>query len=629
MGIVSEFVDGGSWHLALSLEAKPTDHSCYFTGNFTCNGDGTVSLNREGNLWIGELTLPPGEYTYYFEINQFIKVDEHRAPAESPLKLILKQNGLFHNPDDPSFAGTAGNLFIARCIGPPETGMLQMKFGAGEVKESITSYHDSALSIFEFLVPPEAKWYSFQDAEKGLTTGDFERTVSESFDPGSNIIYQIFPDRFCRAGGKQEGLSDWGDAPRQGSFYGGNFSGILSKLPYLKDLNIKHLYMTPFYKSGSNHRYDADDYFLTDPLLGTVEELANLSDSFFSAGISLIVDVVFNHTSTRYEAFLKALSNRDSPYFHWYKFLKENPISEKGHFVYRVGSVDLPSYESFQGHGGMPKLNHQNPQVQDLMVEVMRYYASLLHVSYFRYDVSDSIDLEVMRRIIPKLRHEFPDIGHIAEIWCLSKIFFGKGLYDGTMNYPLRDMIMNLVSGSTTPEEFNRQFLKIRFTVGEKGLRNMMNLLGSHDTPRIRTLMGSKEASLLSYAILFMFDGMPTIYYGDEVAMEGGPDPDCRRTYPWDSFDNEFLGKIKKITSFREKTRISRDGYVLLSRMPCGLIQLKKLSREGVLELRFALEETEVETHDPGFSIAEGVENSPSGLLYRKYAFTIFTGKRY
>ena len=116
-----------------------------------------------------------------------------------------------------------------------------MKFGAGEVKESITSYHDSALSIFEFLIPPGAKWYSFEDAENGLTTGEFERTVSESFDPGSNIIYQIFPDRFCQAGGKQEGLSDWGDSPRQGSFYGGNFSGILSKLPYLKDLNIKHL----------------------------------------------------------------------------------------------------------------------------------------------------------------------------------------------------------------------------------------------------------------------------------------------------------------------------------------------------------------------------------------------------
>ena len=143
MAIVSEFVYGGSWHLALSLEAKPADHSCYFTGNFTCNGDGTVTLNRDGNLWIGELTLPPGEYTYYFEIDQFIKVDEYRAPAESPLKLILKQKGLFHNPDDPSFAGTAGNLFIARCIGPPETGMLQMKFGAGEVKESITSYHVS------------------------------------------------------------------------------------------------------------------------------------------------------------------------------------------------------------------------------------------------------------------------------------------------------------------------------------------------------------------------------------------------------------------------------------------------------------------------------------------------------
>lgn len=615
-------ISGMEWSVSVSVPAEDTDGSCYFTGDFSCNGDGAVTLYRNGEEWTGDILLTSGVYEYYLEINQFIRIDENRKPLSGKKKIVLLQEEPAHIHDDERFHSRSADLEVVRCACSPDTEIVLADTDIINGLSPTSIYGNEAVRIFEFVIPVRSRQYSFTLPDEGTQLGPFPSGDVEVDPVPPNVIYQIFPDRFCRNGSTVEGLAEWGEIPGSISFYGGNLKGISSRIGYLRELGVNHVYLTPFFKSQSNHRYDVDDYFSVDPLLGTNQDLKDLSDELRSLGISMIVDVVFNHTSVHFHAFRNAISRPEGAFSEWYKFLSLRPEPYSGKFIFKDGS-SMPDYETFQGYGGMPKLNHRNPEVQELMLDVLKYYGRELNVSHFRYDVSDSIDLKVLSGILPEVRKEFPEIGHIAEIWCLSTIFFSEGLYDSSMNYPLREMIIRLVEGKLSADEFNAGFVRIKATLGERRIRKMMNLLGSHDTPRISTILGSKNAALLAYAILFLQDGMPTIYYGDEVGMEGGPDPDCRRTFPWNSMDEELLKKFRSIVNIRKRFEVARNGYPELWALNEGFFEFRKRSSKMCLTLKFSL----CGSQEPGslssVVFSSGVSEKNGILDYEKFGFEI------
>lgn len=614
-------VEGVDWEVKLRLPVEDDDVSCYFSGNFACNGDGALTLHREGSYWEGKFRLQSGVYSYYLEVNQFLRMDENRNPLDGTLRLVLKQDKPVHLPQDSSYGGNSGGMDTVRIICPPDTANVAVVTDHSNEEHPSGIFRDEAVAIFEFVLPPNVEEYSFTLGKENAKIGPFRHIRDERCTPEQEIVYQIFPDRFRRSGPKQARLADWNTIPTPYSFFGGDFRGISEKISHLKYLGVNHLYMTPFFKSRSNHRYDVDDYYEVDPLLGSNQDLIDLSEELWKNGISMIMDVVFNHTSTNYRPFAEAILDHGSPYVAWYKFLSESPRIYHDHFVMGTGKK-LPDYETFQGHGGMPKLNHQNTGVREMMLGVLKHYARKLHVSHFRYDVSDSIDLDSLSSIIPVIRGDFPDIEHIAEIWCVSPLFFGEGLYDSSMNYPLRDMIIGIVSGTMDASEFNSRLIKLKFQLGERRLKRMMNLLGSHDTARIRTVLGNPAAALLSYAILLVMDGMPTIYYGDEVGMEGGPDPDCRRTFPWDSYDAGYLNSFRELIQIRKKYPITRDGYAFVQNKSENMVELVKKSRDHTLTLLFATDNVVTESIAK-VEYSAGVQSEDGSLVYSKYGFTI------
>ena len=245
----------------------------------------------------------------------------------------------------------------------------------------------------------------------------------------------------------------------------------------------------------------------------------------------------------------------------------------------------LALYEAFKDYGGMPKLNHKNEEVKNFMLNVMEYYAAKLNVSFLRYDVAESINLNSIKDIFSKFSERFPKIGHIAEIWCLSGIFFGEGLYTSFMNYHLRGLIISLMKKEIGPSRINRELLNMRFVLGDRAYGKMMNILGSHDTARIKTMLESENLSLASYALLMIMDGMPCIYYGDEFSMEGGPDPDCRGTIDWINTKSDFNEKFRSIVKFRKKNQASYDGIIKFTREKNGLIRVHKYSSQQTIEL--------------------------------------------
>ncbi len=569
-----------------SIPFEEGDESCYLKGTFDCNGDGSIELlkTHDGTRWEKTVSLLPGTHKYFYSINQFNLFNERRKRIRKPVTLDIRQECFLHDPNSSHFFSRTGGFYVIRCITPPGFKSVKIEQEGNRKRNSDFSYRSKNYNLFEFVTRSDGK-YSFMD-DWGNKYGPF--TVPGIDEPvrQADVIYQIFPDRFNREGKLEDGLTKWGEKPERNSFFGGNIEGIIEKIPYLKDLGVNHLYLTPFYRSRSNHRYDIDDYFSIDERFGTMDQLISLSRKLKENGISMILDMVFNHTSIYFPQFVSELKKKLPHDQSWYKFIKDTDEGMRIRWPVKHGITDA-YYESFLENGGMPKLNHRNDSVKEFMLRVMEYYSGRLNVSFLRYDVADSINLESMKEIFAKFMKEFPEVGHIAEVWCISDIFFRDGLYTSSMNYQLRKLIISLLNGEINTAKMNSELLNMRFILGEDVYTKMMNIAGSHDTPRIRTLLDSEKLAMASYGILMMMNGMPSIYYGDELSMEGGPDPDCRRTMEWDRVGNEFYIKFRDIVRLRKTNPATYNGIIKFSRKRNGLIDIIKYSSEQKVEMIF------------------------------------------
>ncbi len=373
----------------------------------------------------------------------------------------------------------------------------------------------------------------------------------------SSIFYQIFPDRFENSNIKNDppNVVPWLSSPTLTGFHGGDLAGIFHRLDYLKDLGIDALYLNPIFLSSSTHRYNTADYYRIDPKLGTNEEFDQFLNQCHQNGFRIILDGVFNHCGRGFFAFNDVLENQfDSPYKDWFHITRF-PVEA-------YGPGDATTYEGWWRFKSLPKLNISNPDVRKYILDVARYWINK-GIDGWRLDVPNEIDDDAFWE---EFRYEVkllnPEAYLLGEIWDGNRRWVGDTHFDGLMNYPVRSYIIDLLMGRINSihfvNEMNRHFLQYP----SENIPCMYNLLGSHDTERLMTMVGEdKQKAKLSFLILISLPGAPAVFYGDEIGLTGGVDPDCRKAFPWDQglWNHELRHWVRDLIRIRKENRVFSD----------------------------------------------------------------------
>ena len=417
------------------------------------------------------------------------------------------------------------------------------------------------------------------------------------------VFYQIFPDRFFNgnpendpdfteayyegrnelpASGKThdeyyhlvEDWNDYGDLkvsryrtdgkPDWFSFYGGDMEGVTKKLPYLKDLGINIIYFNPVHRAKSNHKYDACNYREVDPHFGGNTAFRELVHEAHKIGIRVVVDGVFNHTGNCHYAFEDCLVNgHESPYWNWYEW-KKWPLPE----LFSENNGPINYYECWWGFGDLPNLNFDLsrpnpaeqsvkriadakpnwPVVEDVM-EAVRFWLGEMGADGFRLDVPNEVPSWVWKLFREEARRVNPDSYIVAELWGNAVADLSPLGFDATMNYKyFREPALGFFArGSLDAKTFDMQLAGGRYGYPLPSVLGSMNLFGSHDTERFLTLAGGdRRKLLLAYLFSATYVGVPHIYYGDEIGMEGARDPDCRRPFHWDEMEDPSRAALRE-----------------------------------------------------------------------------------
>jgi cyclomaltodextrinase len=409
------------------------------------------------------------------------------------------------------------------------------------------------------------------------------------------VFYQVFPDRFATSARvpKPGPMEDWDAPPTVHGFKGGDLRGVAERLDYLTDLGITAIYLNPIFASASNHRYHTYDYLQVDPLLGGEAAFRELLDAAHARGLRVIIDGVFNHSGRGFWPFHHILeAGRHSPYLDWFHLDRER--LETGHRIHAypdealggginavLAATHLGSSRSLAQLGyrawwdlpALPQLNVANPHVRAYLLGVAEHWTRF-GVDGWRLDVPEEVEAGFWHEFRQRVRAINPDAYLVGEVWRVAPEWTGDR-FDGLMNYSLAWAIIGFAGGDRLDGEVIAEHHQIRTHLkvldGSGFLRHLegilaaysslaaqahLNLLGSHDTPRLRTLCGGDLKSVqLTTLLQMVVPGAPCIYYGDEIGLEGRSDPDCRGAFPWDpsAWDAELRSFVRDAVSLRER----------------------------------------------------------------------------
>ena len=493
--------------------------------------------------------------------------------------------------------------------------------GIREERELLAEGRDGERQRFSLTFPapeePELCWYAFRftRADGSIRYLDksgwcsepqnrWQMTVYDAAAPtprwfGEGLTYQIVPDRFCRShlpdmaempAGRRlhenwEDVPDYlpdGDGEYCRDFFGGDLAGIRGKFPYLRELGVETLYLCPIFEASSNHRYNTGDYRRIDPMLGTEEDFRALCAEAHDLGIRVILDGVFNHNGRdsryfnadgRYDT-LGAAQSQDSPYYPWFHF---HPWPT--------------DYDAWWGIRDLPAVNEDAPSYRDFIFggedSVIRHWLRA-GADGWRLDVADELPDDFIAGIRQAMDETKPGCLLLGEVWedGSNKIAYSQrrryllgGETHCLMNYPFRTAALCYLRGGDAAE-FRESMETLRENYPAPAFLSAMNFLGTHDTPRVLSLLGEgqapaekaeravyrldpeeerlgKERWKLASALLYAFPGSPMLFYGDEVGLQGLEDPFCRGGYPWGREDGDLLtwfrllGRVRKRPSLR------------------------------------------------------------------------------
>ena len=363
----------------------------------------------------------------------------------------------------------------------------------------------------------------------------------------NKVVYQIFPTRFAASQPVDKKL--WYKAPiTPMDDLHGDFRGIIDHLDHIQDLGIDVIYMTPSFKSNSCHKYDTIDYYEIDPSFGTKEELKELVQKAHDRGMKVVMDAVFNHTGKEFFAFKDILEKGEkSKYLDWY-YIDELPLKGKW--------GEIPNFLCFGYYGGMPKLNLKNPEVEKYITDVACYWIRECDIDGWRLDVGDEISHFFWKRFRRAIKAVKKDMLIIGEIWHYAGDFLEGDEWDTVMNYPFYLNLIDLLADEKiSVSQFVQNLGYLKGRLHKKCYPLMWNLIDSHDTARFLHLCkDNKKKQHLAAAFQLLLPGMPMIYYGDEYAMPGANDPDCRRGMYWDEEyqDKEMFEWYKRLLQVRK-----------------------------------------------------------------------------
>ena len=443
--------------------------------------------------------------------------------------------------------------------------------GKGEIKEQVPSPYQITVYKEDLSVP---SWFK------------------------ESVLYQIFVDRFYN--GNEDGRVDnpkkgcilhgrWDDTPcyfkekdgsiKRWNFFGGNLRGVIKKLPYLKELGIGIIYFNPIFEAPSNHKYDTADYKKIDPMFGDIEVFRELCAEARKHNIRIMLDGVFSHTGSDSIYFNKegnypeigAYQSKESPYYSWYRFSKHPD-----------------EYESWWGFENLPNVNELDPSYQEFLFKgedsVVQYWMRN-GTAGWRLDVADELPDEFIKDLRKVMKQVDPESVLLGEVWedASNKVSYGINRQylwgeelDSVTNYPFRKALLDFILGNGDAQLLHRRLMSLYENYPREHFYSTMNLIGSHDVPRVLTLLGEapngdtlteqeketfrlnarqRRLGLMRLKLLVLFQmtfpGVPSIYYGDEAGMEGYADPYNRGPYPWGRQEADLLSFYKKAITLR------------------------------------------------------------------------------
>ena len=499
---------------------------------------------------------------------------------------------------------------------------IQVKFNLENVKFSFGATTDKKLNIYygtsgiaNFISPSEKWLYSKED---------FKRHLVPDWVYGG-VMYQIFPERFNYSDTNSlfEEKVEWGSTPKRLEFQGGDLYGIIDKLDYIQNLNVNILYLNPIFLSGSTHRYDTWDHFKVDPKLGGEKALEKLIDELHARKMKIIFDTSLNHVHPKHFAFQDIIKNGEkSKYKDWFTIyeypvhLKHRPHlyentykvgwdgNEKEYKQYLEktfleteipvknidddGPIVEPSYKSWWGVPDMPKINYSCEDARKWALDVTAFWINNFNIDGWRMDVAKEIDLLFWKDFRKIAKDSNQNVLLFSEIFGDTSQWLQGDMFDGTMNYSFREsMVDYFATKRMNISEFSDSLANLYFMYSFKALSSCQNLLSSHDVKRFLNRC-SDDSSI--YGPIFMqatFPGIAGIYYGDEIGLNGGNEPNNREAFPWNdegSWDINLQNYIREIMNIKSSNNILKYGnFQLLPNQNDAIVFRRALKDKSLL----------------------------------------------
>ncbi|MBS1706630.1 MAG: alpha amylase N-terminal ig-like domain-containing protein [Armatimonadetes bacterium] len=601
-----------------------------------------MALTKDGKTWSAEIQIQPGVYQYLFCVDGRQWIPDPSAPTvvdpngntnsqllvtplaydEQPGVLgdgLITKSAVQHHPPADTFR-SEGNSFCFRLrtrANDVERVFLVVNPAQGKARRVVARNVDRGpiFDTWSFFTPISGKIsYSFQ-----LIDGETEsvypegRLIDQDFSKWpkpkvpqwleGRVFYQIFPDRFANGSKENDppNAPEWGASTQNRTFFGGDVQGVLKHLDHIIELGANALYFNPIFKTESYHGYDISDYEHLDPRFGTNEAFRDLVKQAHAADMKVILDGVFNHSSIEFFAF-KDLRERGeaSPYRDWYTIYK-----------FPIEILDgQKSYLSWAGVKAMPKLNQENPATREYFTKVSAEWISKYGIDGWRLDVANEVSQDFWRQWRPAMRKADPEAYIVGEIWDDAHEWMQGDMFDSLMNYQWRQAVLSYFNSRLlSTRTFIRDLNRVRSIYPAETFNAMFNMLGSHDTPRIRTIFGDKmDRVKLALAFQMAYPGVPSIYYGDEVGMPGSYDPDCRRCMDWTkkSWDMDHLNLHKQLIKLRTSVPSLMEGDCSLSQQGSVLQLVRKSGKSEFLGLWNNTEKAAQVKVGPGYRLVAG-----------------------
>ncbi|MCX5984685.1 MAG: glycoside hydrolase family 13 protein [Nostocales cyanobacterium LacPavin_0920_SED1_MAG_38_18] len=392
------------------------------------------------------------------------------------------------------------------------------------------------------------------------------------------VFYQIFPDRFARSQHSRHSflnnsnLEVWDAPPTYQGYKGGDLWGVIERLDYIQSLGVNAIYFTPIFQSASNHRYHTHDYYQVDPMLGGNQALRALIDAAHARNMKIVLDGVFNHSSRGFFFFHDVLENgSNSPWVNWFK-IQDWPLAPYD------GSLPA-NYDAWAGIRSLPTFNHDHPDVKEYIMKIAEYWLEF-GIDGWRLDVPYDIKTPgFWQEFRQRVKGINPHAYIVGEVWTDAREWLDGAQFDGVLNYLFNEAAIAFAVGDRIVLELVESQSYYPYPALDAAgyaakihsllelypweiQLTQLNVLSSHDTARLISIADGDQASVeLCNLLLFTFPGAPSIYYGDEVGLPGGIDPDCRRVFPLESdWNQDILNTHKQLISIRQNHPALRIG---------------------------------------------------------------------